>query len=477
MRFPSLGAALLLLAFVGATSTRSLSNLRLSLAPPRPPPSGALWAVLVAGSAGWPNYRHQADVLHAYAVLVARGVPPSRIITLAADDLTEHPLNPLPGTVVNAPGGRDLRDGVCLDYTGTDVTAAALLAVLTGDAAGVANLTSPAATRRVLDALDPLSDRVLFFFSDHGGDGVLGMPSGPPLFGDQLVGALKRVQAKEVVVVVEACEAGSSFDGLLAAENEGENGEENGTTAPRLWVMTASAPGEPSWATYCDAEGYGTCLGDAFSVAWLRDAEALGGRTHGGHNRHRHEDEVETLHTQFARLRAAIAPSRKGDAGGGGSHVSQYGATAWAAAAPAAAVEGARPASEPVPLVGQKAGPPPLQVPQWAASGPVPSTVAAGMSALDIALAARGVHRSLAGARDWACVRALADAWAAAGCGGGLRGTAEIGAAQARTLTVDQSGLRAADLLARACEGGLAGEVPGLLGRACGNGDDVKCVK
>ena len=29
---------------------------------------GQLWAVLVAASRGWDNYRHQADVCHAYQV-------------------------------------------------------------------------------------------------------------------------------------------------------------------------------------------------------------------------------------------------------------------------------------------------------------------------------------------------------------------------------------------------------------------------
>ena len=30
---------------------------------------GQVWAVLVAGSRGWDNYRHQADVCHAYQVI------------------------------------------------------------------------------------------------------------------------------------------------------------------------------------------------------------------------------------------------------------------------------------------------------------------------------------------------------------------------------------------------------------------------
>ena len=33
------------------------------------------WAVLVAGSQGWDNYRHQADVCHAFHLLRSRGVP------------------------------------------------------------------------------------------------------------------------------------------------------------------------------------------------------------------------------------------------------------------------------------------------------------------------------------------------------------------------------------------------------------------
>ena len=33
------------------------------------------WAVLVAGSNGFVNYRHQADVCHAYHLLLQQGIP------------------------------------------------------------------------------------------------------------------------------------------------------------------------------------------------------------------------------------------------------------------------------------------------------------------------------------------------------------------------------------------------------------------
>lgn len=62
------------------------------------------WALLVAGSAGWFNYRHQADVYHAYQLLLAGGYLRDHIVVMAADDLAQDPENPMPGKVFNRPG-------------------------------------------------------------------------------------------------------------------------------------------------------------------------------------------------------------------------------------------------------------------------------------------------------------------------------------------------------------------------------------
>lgn len=48
------------------------------------------WAVLVAGSHEWTNYRHQADVCHAYQILHNNGIPDSNIIVMMYDDLAHH---------------------------------------------------------------------------------------------------------------------------------------------------------------------------------------------------------------------------------------------------------------------------------------------------------------------------------------------------------------------------------------------------
>lgn len=63
---------------------------------------------------------------------------------------------------------------------------------------------------------------------------------------------------------LEACEAGSIFEGLLP---QGLN----------IYATTASGPDESSWGTYCPGEypspplEYDTCLGDLYSVAWMED--------------------------------------------------------------------------------------------------------------------------------------------------------------------------------------------------------------
>ena len=50
----------------------------------------ANWAVLVAGSNGWYNYRHQADVCHAYQILHKNGIPDSNIVVMMYDDLAQN---------------------------------------------------------------------------------------------------------------------------------------------------------------------------------------------------------------------------------------------------------------------------------------------------------------------------------------------------------------------------------------------------
>jgi len=66
------------------------------------------------------------------------------------------------------------------------------------------------------------------------------------------------------VIYVEACESGSIFEGLMPQDLN-------------IYVTTAANPVENSWGTYCPGMDpppppeYITCLGDQYSVSWMKD--------------------------------------------------------------------------------------------------------------------------------------------------------------------------------------------------------------
>jgi legumain len=81
------------------------------------------WAVLVAGSNSFGNYRHQADTCHAYQIMKKNGIPEDQIIHLAYDDIANNRSNPFPGQIFNKPTaagtpGVDVYEGCTIDYSG-----------------------------------------------------------------------------------------------------------------------------------------------------------------------------------------------------------------------------------------------------------------------------------------------------------------------------------------------------------------------
>lgn len=65
-------------------------------------------AVLVAGSNGFWNYRHQADIHHAYSIMIKNGIPAENIVVMAFDDIAASPSNPIPGQIFNKPDGENV---------------------------------------------------------------------------------------------------------------------------------------------------------------------------------------------------------------------------------------------------------------------------------------------------------------------------------------------------------------------------------
>ena len=81
-------------------------------------------AVLVAGSDGYWNYRHQADVSHAYQIMRRGGIPADHIITMMYNDAAYDWDNPFPGQLYNRPGddSPDVYAGVVIDYENKEVS-------------------------------------------------------------------------------------------------------------------------------------------------------------------------------------------------------------------------------------------------------------------------------------------------------------------------------------------------------------------
>ncbi|XP_062180667.1 vacuolar-processing enzyme-like [Phragmites australis] len=260
---------------------------------------GTRWAVLIAGSNGYYNYRHQADVCHAYQIMKKGGLKDENIIVFMYDDIANHPDNPRPGVIINHPTGADVYAGVPKDYTGKDVNVKNFLAVLLGNKSAVTG-----GSGKVVDS-GP-DDHVFVYYSDHGGPGVLGMPSDEYLYAKDLLQTLKKKHAagtyKTLVFYLEACESGSIFEGLLPNDIN-------------VYATTAANAEESSWGTYCPGDEQGpppefdTCLGDLYSVAWMEDSDV-------------HNLRTESLKQQYEVVKDRTSAHNTYSLG---SHVMQYG--------------------------------------------------------------------------------------------------------------------------------------------------------
>ena len=105
---------LILLGVSLGTLARPLPDLEGWLGGGNAEADGELWALLIAGSAGWGNYRHQADVCHAVQVLRRGGIPEDRMVVMLFDDIAHNPENPRQGEIINHPKGLDVYKGVPL---------------------------------------------------------------------------------------------------------------------------------------------------------------------------------------------------------------------------------------------------------------------------------------------------------------------------------------------------------------------------
>lgn len=162
------------------------------------------WALLVAGSVGWENYRHQADVLSVYRMLREKGYPDDHIILIMEDDIAYHADNPCPGEIRTDMDDDNLYTGVKADYRVSELSPADVMNILSG----VRTDRTPAVIG------SGRQDNVLVFWSGHGTQAELCW--GREFMGvrKEMVSATLESMAREgrfrkLLFLVEACYSGS----------------------------------------------------------------------------------------------------------------------------------------------------------------------------------------------------------------------------------------------------------------------------
>ncbi|XP_072524017.1 legumain-like [Salminus brasiliensis] len=211
------------------------------------------WVLLAAGSTGWNNYRHQADVCHAYQMVHHNGIPDEQIVVMMYDDIAYNADNPNPGEIINEPDGPNVYPGVLKDYTGHDVSASNFLAVLCGDESGVKKQRR--GPKKVLKS--GKNDTIFVYLSDHGGKGLFAFPS-DTLHAYDLVDTITKMsrchQFSKMVIYMESCFSGSMIEHLPKNIN--------------VHAVSAANPWTSSYSCYLDEHRH-TYLADEFTSCWL----------------------------------------------------------------------------------------------------------------------------------------------------------------------------------------------------------------
>ena len=187
------------------------------------------YAVLVAASQGWKNYRHQADVLGMYHFLKGKGYDDDHIIMIMADDIAYNEKNPSQGMVCREIGGDNLYKDIQIDYKLGDLALEDLEHILTDDPSEVYPVTLGSSE----------NDNVLFFWSGHGTqqgwkwkEDDLNADFAREMFSD--------MRFRKMFAIVETC-----YSGVVAQDCTG---------IPGLLMMTAANPYETSKADAFDNE-------------------------------------------------------------------------------------------------------------------------------------------------------------------------------------------------------------------------------
>lgn len=191
-----------------------------------------MYAVVVAASTGWNNYRHQADALAMYHLLKRHGYDDDHIILIMEDDIANNPKNKNSGEIRVNIGGENLYHDLKIDYKLTDLTYDDIIDIVSGHKSDRLPVVLPSTA----------NDNVLFFWSGHGNPNTLYVDDTKfPAKGVHRMLSTMNDEHKyrRLFFVIEACYSGSVADECIGV--------------PGVLMMTAANASETSKADVLDS--------------------------------------------------------------------------------------------------------------------------------------------------------------------------------------------------------------------------------
>ena len=202
------------------------------------------YAVLVQGSDGFINYRHQADVLNIYQALRRGGFDDDHIILITDATMAAQSRNPEPGVIRTAPDGPDLLSGssvgsgisaAIVDYDSRDLSASDIADILAGRASSRLPVVLP----------QDAGNNVLFYWSGHGRSQSQGgadefvwrdTRAGQGFTASMLRETAEQMQFRKLLIAAEPC-----YGERVIRAVEGLTG---------VLAMSGASAAEQSWADH-----------------------------------------------------------------------------------------------------------------------------------------------------------------------------------------------------------------------------------
>lgn len=183
------------------------------------------WALLIAASKGWENYRFQADIFAMYNILKQHGYDDEHIILICEDDIAYNNKNLEQGVLRVSEDGENLYSAKAIDYKLSDLSPEDIGRILQGK--------QDERLPHVIKA--DINDNIFIFWSSHGSSSnMLDFGSSKSIHYEQIKNYLSITPHRKLLFAIEAC-----YSGGLGKYCEG---------LPGILFMTAASPDEPSRA-------------------------------------------------------------------------------------------------------------------------------------------------------------------------------------------------------------------------------------